>query len=122
MSAGATAMTATQEAPDALAELIGIIGAEEVTWAVTLFRESAREGLAAMRAALPGGDLGVIRHHAHALKSSSLLLGAEQLSALLARLEAGAVAGRHQELHALVAELPALVDQSLERMERTLRG
>lgn len=89
-----------------------------------LFLENAKERLEQVRAGLaPGGDLDEAHRSAHALKSSAANLGAMQVSALSAELEASTGAGdleRSRQLADALVEAHAAADAALTRVLESL--
>lgn len=85
-----------------------------------LFLENARERLEQVEAGLaPDGDLDETHRAAHALKSSSANLGAMQVSAISAELEAAAAEGSLEESRRLadaLVEAHAAADVALTRV------
>lgn len=86
---------------------------------IDLFLQDAPERIAAIRAAVEAADWVRLTERAHSLKGSSGSLGAVQMAALCARLEAmGRDAGLRPEASAVQDELErqyALVRDALER-------
>ena len=103
-----------------LTDLADAIGAEAVTEAAALFRDSAVTQAEATRAALASGDLAAAGRHAHALKSPAAMLGAEALSEAMARIERAAMARDRAAALAAADGLEALLEQSLASLDQTL--
>lgn len=82
------------------------------------FESSTDKMLPQLRDALGGGDLPIVRHVAHTLKSSSASVGALKLSRLCAEIEAMIRQERSDGLDTLVA----LVHVEVEAARRALRS
>ena len=83
---------------------------------VDAFAKSTARLLPQLDAALAAGDLAGVRHVAHTLKSSSASIGALELSALCAEVEAMIHADRMSGLDARVARLHALIASASEAL------
>jgi histidine phosphotransfer protein HptB len=90
--------------PDTLQELRGVLGAD-FPLLVTTFVTDSESRLAAIRAALAAGDAPAVREAAHALKGSSLNIGAHRLAAACVAVEAFARAG---DAAGIAGQLPGL--------------
>jgi PAS domain S-box-containing protein len=105
---------------DRLAESMGAGFVGEL---ITTFGEDARDLIAALRRALPAGDLEAFRRAAHSLKSTSESLGAAALAALARDLEtsarAGSLDGAAERLDRLAEQL-AIARRALEDLRREL--
>ncbi len=83
------------------------------------FLEDAPATFALLEQALQDRASAAIAHQSHALKSMTLLLGAQQLSTLLQEVESGALAGRG-DLALAGAELAALLASVLSEVEASI--
>jgi histidine phosphotransfer protein HptB len=103
-----------------LAELVDAIGPDATVEVIGVFRSSAGEGVAATMQALARGDLTEAGRQAHALKSSSALVGALALSEAMEQIERAAGAADRRAAEAAGARLPMLLAESLSAVEGTL--
>ena len=88
-----------------------------------LFLENSRVRLDAMRDGLASDeDLEEVHRGAHSLKSSAANVGAMQVSAVAARLEAVADAGDRDESAGLFQELVAAYDVAEVQLQAVLEG
>nr|WP_281497267.1 hybrid sensor histidine kinase/response regulator [Ornithinimicrobium sp. F0845] len=108
--------TIDQAAIDQLVALTG--DAAFLTTLLSEFLTESRTLVDAVRGATgPPIDPEPLRRHAHSLKSSAASVGATELSACAARIEAAALAGEYAELPALVeklAQVHAATEQALQ--------
>jgi PAS domain S-box-containing protein len=89
-------------------QLAAGMGKEFVVELIDTFGQDARELIAALRAALGGGDVDAFRRAAHSLKSTCETLGASRLAAIARALEgqarAGSLDGAGDRIEHLAAE------------------
>jgi HPt (histidine-containing phosphotransfer) domain-containing protein len=100
-----------------LAELRVLAGRDVLGDLIALFVRDVPPQLVACREALAGGEPDVLRRAAHAARGDAGALGASELAALCARIEAEAAAGWPGALPQLVDALDPTFDRARSALE-----
>lgn len=100
-----------------LAELVDAIGAEAAGEVIGAYRASAAEGVETILQALSRGDLAAAGRQAHALRSSSALVGARALSERIGIVEQAARLGDRLMAQAAADGLAELLAGSLAKLD-----
>lgn len=102
--------------PQALERLRRVGGSGLLAQMLALFAEHAPARVAAARTGMAAGDLAAVARAAHALISSAGNVGAAQLMASAATLEAAALTQRHADAEAAMQRL----EEAFARLARPL--
>ena len=109
--------TPPPEMHEALALVQRIGGKELLRKVISLFRSTSEQRLAALRAALSGGELQQVSRLAHAMKGSAAQVGAEALRAVSLTLEKEAASLSPHEAAACLEALAVEVTSAWAQLE-----
>jgi CheY-like chemotaxis protein/PAS domain-containing protein/HPt (histidine-containing phosphotransfer) domain-containing protein len=106
----------------AVAQLRHDTGADAFARLIASFAAEARSRQARLVAAAAGGDRTGVEHEAHSLKSTSGTYGAKRLAEVAAAIEQAAMASDLARVERDIANLPHLVEATLQALETVQQG